>query len=275
MRVFVKQGPRAWIGFWWLLGSAGGAFGCGGERTTTELTALWVQDVAGTRATVRFETSLPTSGEVAFGTSADELERTAKDVAMDPGELSFSHEVPLEDLEPDTEYFWRARAVDRDNTVLWTELDAFTTLDTAPEPEADNVALRSAGAKVFEVSSNWGGGKNDSIYGADHAFDGKMATEWASDGEGDEAWIELEFGSLRRITGFGFRSRHMSDGSSSMRRVELAFDGDTERGPFDVPDATQRYLFPIEPPVSASRVRIKAVETTGRNTGAREIEFYE
>ena len=248
---------------------------CGGEQATTELTELRIEEVAAHRAAVRFETSLPTSGEVLFGTSDDELDRTASDVAMVPGDLSFTHEVPLEDLDPDTKYYWRARAVDRDNAVLLTEIDSFTTPDADPMEQGDNVALPGAEAKVFEVSSNWGGGKNDSIYGADHAFDGKMASEWASDGEGDEAWVELEFGGLRRITSFAFRSRHMSDGTSIIRRVELAFDGDTERGPFDVPDPTERTLFPIEPPVEASRVRIKAVETSGGNTGAREIEFYE
>ncbi|HEY6725416.1 MAG TPA: discoidin domain-containing protein [Polyangiaceae bacterium] len=264
-----------WIVGWCFCGLSAALTACGGEKATTELSGLRIDDVSGRRAVVRFETSLPTTGEVQFGTSAGKLDRSARDVAMDPGELSFTHEVPLEDLQPDTQYTWRARAVDRDNAVVLTDLDAFTTRDEEPEAKGDNVALASAGAKVFEVSSNWGGGNNDSTYGADNAFDGKMASEWASDGDGDQAWIELEFGSVRRITGFAFRSRHMSNGSSTIRRVELAFDGDTERGPFDVPDATERYLFPIDPPVEASRVRIKAVETTGGNTGAREVEFYE
>lgn len=274
-KTFAIEG-RARLGHLWFSGCLGiGTIACGGEQATTELSQLRVEEIAGTRAVVRFETSLPTSGEVEFGSSKSKLDRTAMDVAMEPGELSFTHEVPLEDLEPDTEYTWRVRAVDRDNAVLSTKLASFTTADTEPPAMGDNVARRSAGAEVFEVSSNWGGGTNDSIYGAEHAFDGKMASEWASDGDGDEAWVELEFGGLRRITGFAFRSRHTSDGRSIIRRVELAFDGDTERGPFDVPDPTKRYLFAIEPPVEASRVRIKAVETTGGNTGAREIEFYE
>jgi len=275
MRVLVRRGQPTWLSFGFVGWLMAAATGCGGEQATTELTQLRIEEIADNRAAVRFETSLPTSGEVLFGTSDDELDRTASDVAMVPGDLSFAHEVPLEDLEPDTKYYWRARAVDRDNAVLLTELDSFTTADADPTEQGDNVALSGAGAKVFEVSSNWGAGKNDSIYGADHAFDGKMASEWASDGEGDQAWVELEFGGLRRITNFAFRSRHMSDGTSIIRRVELAFDGDTERGPFDVPDPTERYLFRIEPPVEASRVRIKAVETSGGNTGAREIEFYE
>ncbi|HEU5075094.1 MAG TPA: discoidin domain-containing protein [Polyangiaceae bacterium] len=276
MRAFANDRQLARKCLWLVRWIAAFPIACGGERATVELIDLRIEEIEGTRAVVRFETSLPTSGEVRFGASDEALDRTALDVAMEPGELSFTHEVPLEDLEPEAEYFWRARAVDRDNAVLLTEVDSFTTLDAAePMPSADNVALPSAGAAVFDVSSNWGGGENDSTYGANHAFDGHMASEWASDGDGDGAWIELEFGGLRRITSFAFRSRHMADGSSSIRRVELAFDGDTERGPFDVPDATRRYLFSIEPPVEASRVRLKAVESTGGNTGAREIQFYE
>jgi len=250
--------------------------GCGGEQGTTELSDVRIEEITGNRAVVRFETTQPTTGKVAFGTSDDELDQTGTDIAMNLGELSFTHEVPLEDLEPDTKYYWRLEAVDRDNVVLRSGLDSFTTEEDAePAPEAENVALLSAGAEVFEVSSNWGAGDDESTYGANHAFDGKMASEWASDGDGDEAWIELEFGELRKITSWAFRSRHMADGTASIFKVELAFDGDTERGPFDVPDPTKRYVFPIEPAVEASRVRIKAVETSGGNTGAREIEFYE
>ena len=262
--------------FCWLLLAP---LGCGGEKGTTELSDVRIEEIADSRAVIRFETTQPASGEVAFGTSGDELDQTALDIAMDYGDLSFTHEVPLEDLKPDTEYYWRIKAVDRDDVVLRSELDSFTTEeadpDAAPEPEGDNVALLSAGAEVFEVSSNWGSGKDDSVYGANNAFDSKMATEWASDGDADEAWIELEFGGVRKITSWAFRSRHMADGTASIREVELAFDGDTERGPFDTPDPTKRYVFPIEPPVEASRVRIKAVKTSGGDTGAREISFYE
>lgn len=262
---------RIYVFSWFVLAP----LGCGGEQGTTELSQLELEEVSGNRAVVRFETSQPSSGEVLYGTSKDALDRTATDIAMLPGDLSFTHEVPLEDLKGETKYYWRARAVDRDNAVVLTDVDSFTTEAAEPAPEAENVALLSAGAEVFEVSSNWGGGDDESSYGANHAFDGKMASEWASDGDGDEAWVELDFGEPRTINGFAFRSRHMADGTAVILKVELAFDGDSERGPFDVPEPTERYQFPIEPPVKAQRVRIKAVETSGGNTGAREISFYE
>ncbi len=68
----------------------------------------------------------------------------------------------------------------------------------------------------------------------------------------------------------------MSDGSSIIRKLELRFDGDGEvRGPFETPDPDVRYEFALSPPLDAQRVLLRALETSGGNTGAREIEFYE
>jgi hypothetical protein len=248
---------------------------CGGERATLEFGEFRVEDIAETRAVVRFDTSLPASGVVLYGSSADDLDETATDIATEPGGLSYAHEVPLEDLEPDTKYYWRAQAVDRDSTTLRSAVDAFVTLEGEAAEKADNVALLSAGAEVVEVSSNWAAEDNGSTYGANNAFDGKMATEWASDGDGDDAWVELDFGSIRTLESFAFRSRQMSDGSAIVREVELEFDDGEVRGPFETPDPTVRYAFPLTPALAAERVRIRAVKTSGGNTGAREIQFFE
>jgi len=248
---------------------------CGGERATLEFGEFRVEDIAATRAVVRFETSLPASSVVLYGTSADDLDHTATDIATEPGGLSYAHEVPLEDLQPDTKIHWRAEVVDRDNAVSRSAVDAFVTLDEDQALQADNVALLSAGAEVVEVSSNWADEDNESTYGANNAFDGRMATDWASNGDGDDAWVELDFGSLRTLASFAFRSRQMSDRSAIVREVELVFDDDEVRGPFETPDPTVRYAFPLTPPLDARRVRIRALETTGGNTGAREIEFYQ
>jgi hypothetical protein len=249
--------------------------GCGGERASLEFGEFRVEDIAETRAVVRFDTSLPASSVVLYGTSADDLDHEATDIATEPGGLSYEHEVPLEDLVPDTEYHWRAEVVDRDNVISRSGVDAFVTLEGQVTPEPDNVALLSAGAEVVEVSSNWAAEDNGSTYGANNAFDGRMATEWASDGDGDDAWVELDFGSIRTLESFAFRSRQMNDGSAIVREVELVFDDHEVRGPFETPDPTVRYAFPLTPPLAAERVRIRAVETTGGNAGAREIQFYE
>lgn len=43
-----------------------------------------------------------------------------------------------------------------------------------------------------------------------NTIDGQIATEWSSDGDGDEAWLELELDQERRLVGFGYRSRMMT-----------------------------------------------------------------
>ena len=50
-----------------------------------------------------------------------------------------------------------------------------------------NLALMENGASVAGVSSNFGGGANDSAFGAANALDGDPATEWSSESDGDQA----------------------------------------------------------------------------------------
>jgi hypothetical protein len=249
--------------------------GCGGEQDTVEVAEVRVAERAATRAVVHVETTLPTACEVLHGTSESELDRSASEPEIEAAGLSMIHDIVLEDLRPDTKYYFRARVVDRENTEALSEIDSFTTED-APESELGvNVALLDQGARVASVSSNWGAGANDSSYGGNQAFDGRMATEWSSDGDGDEAWIELDFREERQLTAFAFRSREMKDQTGIIRRLALVFDDQETRGPFDTPDPSVRYEFELEPPAVARRVWVRAIETSGGNTGAREIEFYE
>ena len=45
-------------------------------------------------------------------------------------------------------------------------------------------------------------------------------------------------------------------------------------GPFDTPDPDQLYTFTFTSSVTARSARIEAVQTTGGNTGAKEIQFF-
>lgn len=230
-----------------------------------------IDELSATRAVARFDTSIPTDCEAEFGLSEDALDQRATDPSMEEGELSADHEVPLEDLEPQTEYFWRARAQTEDGEVFYSDVQTFTTLSDETElPPLQNFALD---AVVMEVSSNFGGADNDSTWGASNAFDGQMATEWATNGDGDDAMLRVDLGSERKITHFAFRSREMADGTSIIEKVQLTFGDAATMGPFDTPDPDQRYVFELEMPQAASTVLIEAVQTTGGNSGAREIEF--
>ena len=248
---------------------------CGGERASVELSQLRVEEIGARRAVVRFETSLPTSCEVLYGLMPDALENSATDPNMDPGQLSLSHEVPLEDLSPETKYYYRARVQDREGSVYFSETSDFFTEEDSGTELGENLALLSGAAHVVGVSSNWAGGDNDSGFGANKAFDGQMATEWSSNGDGDGAWVELDLGGERTLSRLGFRSRQMTDGSSIIQRLELSLDdGSVTLGPFATPDPAVRYEFSFEP-ISVTTIRLVVLESTGGNTGAKEIELYE
>lgn len=240
-----------------------------------DFTEVRTEEISATRAVVRFNTSVPTTCEADYGLAPDMLNLTATDPNMADGELTVTHEVPLEDLMPDQLYYWRARATDADGVTSLSETFQFMTMPgmNAGDGVMTNVALAASGAGVMDVSSNFGGGSHDSTWGANKALDGMMATEWATAGDGDDAWLMVGFGQMRRLDQFTFRSRAMADGSSIIQSVRLVFDNGMTMGPFMTPDPTQAYTFPFDPPVMAGSVRVEAVQTTGGNTGAREIQF--
>lgn len=263
-----------------MAGVVGALLGCG-ENEPVEFYDLRVDELAARRAVVKGETSRPTTCRVDFGTSMMMLDRSASDPNMADGQRAIDHEVPLEDLIPDTMMFWQARAIDEDGEVYLSEVMSFRTpaepADMNPEPDPvtmQNVALLSMGSSVPMVSSNFGGGTNSAAWGIDNALDGQMSTEWSSNGDGDDAWMMLDFGKMRNIERFGFRSRKMADGSSIVTSVRLIFDGMTPMGPFDTPNPDEHYEFDITS-IQARQVRVEAVTTTGGNTGAKEIEFFE
>lgn len=226
---------------------------------------LRVEEIGATEAVVRFETSIATSCAVEYGTAEDALTQSATDPSMDPDNpYSTDHEVPLYDLLPETTWFWRAAVVEPDGTETRSEIGTFTTLAGASLP-----AALSTDAVISGVSSNWAGGTNDSAFGADHAIDGSLATEWASDGDGDGAWISFALPEPREIDGIVIRSRQMADGTSIIERFTLALD-EVDTGTFDTPDPAQTYVFTFDP-VTASAARVSAAQTTGGNTGLREV----
>lgn len=261
-----------------LLGACGGAGDGGGEPgEPLRFENLRVEDVAGTRGVVHFDTTVPTSCDVIFGTAADALEDTATDPDMEPGELALAHSVPLEDLAPETRYYLRARGTDASGRMETSELLEFATTSSDDATAGrQNVALIGEGTTVIEVSSNWSGGDNDSGFGIHKALDGSMSSEWSSDGDGDDAYVELDLGAERELTYFAFRSRMMNDGTSIVTSVRIIDLDDAGREPevFATPDHTVRYVFALAQIRTTRRVRIEAVTTTGGNTGAKEIQLF-
>jgi hypothetical protein len=143
-----------------------------------------------------------------------------------------------------------------------------------PVDSLTNVAWMESGATVTAVSSNYGNGSNSSGWGANRAIDGQMVTEWSSNGDGDAAFIELDLGQPRAVQYIGFRSRMMTDGTSIIRKFELRVDNQTTLGPYETPDPDIRYVIELAAPVTMQQVRMTALETSGGNTGLKELQLF-
>ena len=226
-----------------------------------------VTEVSGSGASIEFFTEELTLSSTAIGTT-ENFGRIARAPGHDPSE---KHEIDFPGLQPDSSYYSETIAIDEAGRLIRSELISFETPEVAEEDFGENFALIEKGADISEVSSNFG---NDiaGSFGALNAIDGDPGTEWSSQGEGDDAWIEIELAERIEITGFGFWSRTMGD-TGEIRKLRL-LDGDGEViGEFEIPDAERLYNFELTP-VQVQNLRFEVLESTGGNTGTREIRIY-
>ncbi len=233
------------------------------------------KDLKATSVTVEIDTGIPVVCAAAFGTTTA-YGQLATDSDMAGGAHSHHHPL-LGGLQPDTEYHMRLQGVGSDGTLYRSKDYTFHTSQAtqaqpgAVKPSGKNLALISAGARVVGVSSNFGGGDNNSNFGANHAFDGDPSTQWSSNSDGNKAWVEIELAVQSHITGIGFWTRTMGS-SAQIRSFQVIADGGKVYGPFKLSDADAAHYFTTD--FSAHKLRFEAVDTSGGNTGAVEIEVY-
>lgn len=243
--------------------------GCRAKETLT-FEPLTVEEIADTRALLRFTTNRPVTIDVELGRT-DVLDQHFTDPEAVAGQRATGHRVPLENLFQNTKYNFRIKTTDEDGDIVYSAQQDFRTV-VAPVSRLKNVALIEEGTSVVSVSSTQGGGDKLSTYGGNRAIDGDFTTDWASNGDGDAARIELDLGQTRMLTAFGFRGRSRTDGTALTTRVALSLDGAAELE-FDTPDPNKLYVFTLSAPVSARRAVVRAVTTTGGNTGAKEVQL--
>ena len=232
-----------------------------------------VTDDTGTSVVVRFTSGVPTACNVTYGTDTN-YGAIATDMIM--GGATHEHDVTLTGLTPGTTYHYRVNLTDEQARLYQSQDLTFTTSAAESEPgdrpEGEDAASLAAGARVVGVSSNFGGGADDSAWGANNAIDGQPNTEWSSNGDGDDAWIEIELAQDYDVSTIGFWTRTMSDGTAQIFSFTVGTNQGETFGPFDLPDASQIYTFPVQ--FTARTLRFDAVETSGGNTGAVQIEVY-
>ena len=165
-------------------------------------------------------------------------------------------------LEPGTTVLYRVQGTAADGTMYVSDVEQFST---GGEAAGASPTKLSVGATVVEFSSEF-----NANFAAGNAIDGSLASEWSSQGDGNDAFIVIDLGTAADVTGFGFRTREMSDGTSITNRYTVTVDGDETLGPFEA--GVGLSVSQVE--VTGQVFRFDLVDTTGGNTGAVEIEIY-
>lgn len=223
-------------------------------------------DIGPNSVTLLLQTSVPVACSVVYGTTSD-YGQLATDTDMAGGAHSNHHPL-LTGLTPDTTYYARFQGAAPDGTLYRSDEYTFHTApapDTSGEP---NLASLAAGAKLVGVSSTYGGGPDDGPWGGLNALDGDGATAWSSNGDGDNAWIEIELAATTHVTQVGFWSRTMGS-SAEIHSFQIVTDRGETIGPFELSGAGQADLFDTD--FTARSLRFEAVTSSGGNTGAVEI----
>jgi hypothetical protein len=228
-----------------------------------------IVDITDTHATLLFESNIPLACSVVYGETT-EYGLIAVDSDMAGGAHSDHHPL-MTGLEPDTEYHFRVQGTAADGTLYQSDDMTFRT-PPADENAKVNLASLEQGARIIGVSSNFGGAGNAERWGADSAIDGNPGTEWSSNGDGDEAFIEIKLAERANVESVEVWTRAMSNGTAEIFSFTLTTNGGEVLGPFELNDSNQAYSFDMS--VIAETIRLDVVESSGGNTGLVEFAVY-
>lgn len=258
-----------------------------GDATSIELRSLsevyadgppTIVDLNATYATVAFVSSVPLACSVVYGVDTT-YGQIATDLDM-AGGAHTTHQPLLAGLTADTEYTYRVQGTDASGNIYISEPMTFRTpTESTGDPQNEvNVASAAAGATVVDVSSNSGNGPNHGIWGADFVLDGNPATAWSSNGDGNDAFIEVQLSEPSVPHAVEVWTRTMSNGTAQISTFTLTSNSGTATsetfGPFTLPDAFQAYRFEIAPTQVVNSLRLDVLESSGGNTGLLEFGVF-
>lgn len=240
--------------------------------TEIVVTPPQISDITADSARLTFTTTLPVACSVVYGVT-ESFGALALDPDMAGGPV-VDHDLLLGGLPPDSTIYYRVQAVGEDGVIYVDEVFTFETLPAAPLTEV-NLAALAAGATILDVSSNFGGAANHEPWGANSAIDDNAATAWSSDGDGDDAYIEVGLSQAGQPQAVEVWTRRMGDGTAQIFEFSLTADTGATWGPFTLPDANQAYRFPLEVAEPISALRLDVVSSSGGNIGLHTLAVWE
>jgi hypothetical protein len=228
-----------------------------------------ITDITASDAILLFDSNRPLACSVIYGETTS-YGMIAVDQDMGGGAHTDHHPI-LTGLQQDTEYHYRVQGTASDGTLYISEDMTFRT-PAQEEYKETNLASLEAGASVISVSSNFGGATNEETWGANSAIDGSRATAWSSDGDGNDAFIEINLAQSARLQSVEIWTRTMSNNTAQIFSFSLTTDSGEVLGPFTLDDAEQSYRFEVD--VLANSLRLDVVDSNGGNTGLIEFNAY-
>ncbi|GAB4527491.1 MAG: hypothetical protein OHK0046_45300 [Anaerolineae bacterium] len=228
-----------------------------------------VFDITDTTARVNFVGTIPLACYLVYGTD-ERFGSVTNDPDMAQAAI-IDHNPVLLDLTPDTEYVFRMQGIGEDGVIYVSELYTFRTLPASEEANA-NLLSPENGASVLEVSSNFGNQPNDGRWGILNAFDGNSATEWSSNGDGDDAYFIVELNGPHRINTIEYWTRAMSDGTAITESFTVTTSSGETFGPFALEEGSVLTTFEVDFVTDVLRFDVET--STGGNTGIIDIAVY-
>lgn len=228
-------------------------------------TPLVPSEVSATSATLAITTRIDLACVVVYGPD-ETFGLLALDQAMGAS-AHRDHRVVLRGLQPDSEVVFRLQGSDPQGNFYASETVRFRT--PPAEESADlgtNVATLERGATVVAASSEFG-----SAFAARNAIDDDPASEWSSQGDGNDASLTIELPERVQVSGFGVWTRTMGS-SAQIRSFEIENEAGQRFGPFELPDANGLFRFPVEG--EGQRFTFRVLDSSGGNTGLVELAIY-
>ena len=229
-----------------------------------------IHDLSATSARVNWVGTIPIGCLLLFGETTDFGSATIDPNMGEP--VTIDHNPVMTGLQPETQYYYRLQGSDAAGNFYVSEIYTFTT-PAQSDTVSDNLLSPTRGAEIIAVSSNWNNQPNEgSTWGVVNAFDDDPNTAWSSNGDGNDAFVEVRLGQRTQIDTIAFWTRTMSNDTAQVYSFTVTTDSGEVFGPFELPDPDQPYEFAVD--FEAETLRFDVVDSNGGNTGAVEIAAY-